>query len=96
MVIKDGHLEIEAFYPMNLLQKLSIMKEDIEDWKELIDSIMIDWDYDGKVLKPDVVDIPEKNEIVKGTYKLPDKTGEIRIKITDLLSESLEVDVERA
>ena len=96
VVIKDGHLEIETFYPMNLLQKLSIMKEDIEDWKELVDSIMIDWDYDGEVLKPDVVDIPEKNEIVKGTYKLPDKTGEIRIKITDLLSESLEVDVERA
>ena len=40
--------------------------------------------------------LPEKKEMVKGTYKLPDKTGEIRIKITDLLSESLEVDVERA
>ena len=72
------------------------MKEDVEDWKELVDSIMIDWDYDGKVLKPDVIDLPEKNEMVKGIYKLPDKTGDIRIKITDLLSESLEIDVEHA
>ena len=95
-IVKGGNLEIEAFYPMNLLQKLSIMKEDIGDWKELVDSIMIDWDYDGEVLMPDVIDIPEKNELVKGTYKLPDKAGEIRIKITDLLSESLEVNVEIA
>ena len=42
VIIKNGHLGIEAFYPMNLLQKLSIMKEDIDDWKELVDSIMID------------------------------------------------------
>ena len=69
------------------------MKEDIDDWKELVDSIMIDWDYDGEVLNPDLIDIPEKNDLVKGIYKLPDNTGEIRIKITDLLSESFEDDV---
>ncbi len=94
VVIKNGNLEIESFYPMNLLQKLSIMKEDIKDWKELVDSIMIDWNYDGEVLKPKVIDIPDKNELVKGAYKLPEEVGQIRIKITDLLSESLEVDVE--
>lgn len=88
--IKKGELVIEKFYPMNLLQKLSLQKESVEDWKELVESVLIDWNYDGAVLQPTVVDIPSKNEMVKGTYKVPDDAGTIRVKITDLLSESWE------
>jgi adenine-specific DNA-methyltransferase len=93
IILKSGDLIVNAFYPMNLLQKLSIVKEDVKDWKELVDSIMIDWNYDGSVLKPDVVDVPSKNAFVKGLYEMPIDTGKIRIKITDLLSESLEMDI---
>ena len=75
---------------MNLLQKLSLQKEAVEDWKELAESVLIDWNYDGAVLQPSVVDIPGKNELVKGTYKVPQDAGTIRVKITDLLSESWE------
>lgn len=88
--IKKGELVIEKFYPMNLLQKLSLQKEAVEDWKELAESVLIDWNYDGAVLQPAVVDIPGKNEMVKGVYKVPDDAGTIRVKITDLLSESWE------
>ena len=88
--IKDGELVIEKFYPMNLLQKLSLQKEAAEDWKELAESVLIDWNYDGAVLQPAVVDIPGKNEMVKGAYKVPADAGTIRVKITDLLSESWE------
>jgi len=88
--IKKGELVIEKFYPMNLLQKLSLQKEAVEDWKELAESVLIDWNYDGAVLQPAVVDIPGKNEMVKGAYKVPDDAGTIRVKITDLLSESWE------
>ena len=88
--IKNGDLIIEKFYPMNLLQKLSLQKESVEDWKELVESVLIDWNYDGAVLQPAVVDIPGKNEMVKGAYKVPDDAGTIRVKITDLLSESWE------
>ncbi|WP_272456026.1 DNA methyltransferase [Pseudomonas aeruginosa] len=88
--IKRGELVIEKFYPMNLLQKLSLQKEAVEDWKELAESVLIDWNYDGAVLQPAVVDIPGKNEMVKGAYKVPDDAGTIRVKITDLLSESWE------
>ena len=88
--IKKGELVIEKFYPMNLLQKLSLQKESVEDWKELAESVLIDWNYDGAVLQPEVVDIPGKNEMVKGAYKVPDDAGTIRVKITDLLSESWE------
>ncbi|MBP5953415.1 site-specific DNA-methyltransferase [Pseudomonas sp. P42] len=88
--IKSGELVIERFYPMNLLQKLSLQKEAVEDWRELVESVLIDWNYDGAVLQPSTVDIPGKKELVKGGYKVPEDAGTIRVKITDLLSESWE------
>lgn len=90
VVIKDGELVVERFYPMNLLQKLSMQKETVEDWHELVESILIDWNYDGAVLQPAVVDIPGKTDLVAGRYKVPADAGTIRVKITDLLSESWE------
>jgi len=93
VVVKNGQLLIEAFYPMNLLQKLSLQKENVSDWREMVESIMVDWNYDGAVLQPAVVDIPEGNDLVKGKYPVPKDVGTIRVKITDLLSESLEVEV---
>ena len=88
--VRGGKLEIEAFYPMNLLQKLSMQKETVTDWRELVESVMVDWNYDGAVLTPALVDIPERNELVKGVYSVPADAGGIRVKITDLLSESWE------
>ena len=94
IVRRDGHLIIEQFYPMNLLQKLSVMKENVEEWKELVESVKIDFNYDGAVLSPSLTDLPEDDEFVKGVYSIPANAGTIRVKITDLLSESLEVTVE--
>ncbi|NCO20434.1 MAG: site-specific DNA-methyltransferase, partial [Rhodobacterales bacterium] len=91
VVVKDSELVVERFYPMNLLQKLSMQKEAVDDWRELTESILIDWNYDGAVLQPAVVDIPEKkSDLVIGRYKVPADAGTIRVKITDLLSESWE------
>jgi site-specific DNA-methyltransferase (adenine-specific)/adenine-specific DNA-methyltransferase len=90
IAIKKSNLIIERFYPMNLLQKLSLQKETVEDWRELVESILIDWNYDGAVFQPAVVDIPGKNELVQGRYVVPSDAGTIRVKITDLLSESWE------
>lgn len=94
VTVENGKLIIENFYPMNLLQKLSIMKENIEDWKELVESVMIDWNYDGAVLEPSIIDIPEKTKLVTGVYEIPEDAGTIRVKITDLLSESFEVSID--
>lgn len=90
VVIDSGELIIQRFYPMNLLQKLSMQKETVEDWRELVETVMIDWNYDGAVLQPTELDNPGKNELVKGRYKVPADAGTIRVKITDLLSESWE------
>ena len=79
---------------MNLLQKLSLQKENVDEWRQLVDSIMVDYNYDGSTLNPQIIDIPEKNDLVKGRYNIPKNHGRIKLKITDLLSESLEVEVE--
>ena len=55
--------------------------------------IMIDWNYDGVVMQPAVTDVPGKDELVSGVYDIPEDCGTIKVKITDLLSESLEVEV---
>lgn len=93
IVREGGKLVIRAFYPMNLMQKLSLQKEYVEDWRQLVDSIMIDWNYDGVVMQPAVTDVPGKDELVIGVYDIPEDCGTIKVKITDLLSESLEVEV---
>lgn len=94
-IVREGDkLVIRSFYPMNLLQKLSLQKEYVEDWRQLVESIMIDWNYDGVVMQPSVTDVPSKKELVKGIYDIPKDAGTIKVKITDLLSESLEMEVE--
>jgi len=93
IIRQNGSLIIENFYPLNLLQKLSIMKENVEEWKQLVQSVKIDWNYDGGVLNPSLIDLPEKNDFVQGKYEIPKDAGTIRVKITDLLSESTEVSI---
>lgn len=93
IVIEGDKVIIREFYPMNLLQKLSLMKENVEDWRELVDSIMIDFNYDGAVFEPQKVDVPDGNSLVEGVYSIPANAGTIRVKITDLLSETLEQSV---
>ena len=93
IIREGGKLIIRAFYPMNLMQKLSLQKERVDDWRQLVDSVMIDWNYDGVVMQPSVTDVPGKGDMVKGIYDIPEDAGTIKVKITDLLSESLEVEV---
>lgn len=94
VAIEDGKLVIKNFYPLNLMQKLSMQRENVDEWRQLVESIMVDFNYDGAVLSPTVIDVPDKNELVKGVYTIPENAGKIKVKITDLLSESLELELE--
>jgi len=87
-------LSIKQFYPMNLMQKLSLEKTTVSNWKELVDSIKIDFNYDQVEMQPTVIDVPEKNEFVKGEYEIPKDAGRIKVRITDLISESYETELE--
>ena len=91
IVCDNNRLIIKSFYPANLMKK--IQKNAIESWHQLVDSIMIDWNYNGEVLQPSCIDISSKKKIVKGVYDIPKNSGTIRVKITDLLSESIEIEV---
>lgn len=93
VIRENNHVVIKEFYPMNLLQKLSMQKEFVDDWRQLVESIYIDWNYDGETMRPTVCDIPGKDELVSGVYIIPSSATRIKIKITDLLSESLELEV---
>lgn len=94
IAVENGELVIRQFYPRNLLQKLSMLDENVEDWRQLVETVAIDWNYNGEVLQPAVYDNPGKNELVQGRYKVQGDHGLIRVKITDLLSESLETTLE--
>jgi site-specific DNA-methyltransferase (adenine-specific)/adenine-specific DNA-methyltransferase len=91
LAIETGDLVIKNFYPMNLLQKLSMEK--VDDWRQLVETVKIDWNYDGAVLSPMLIDNPDEGELVKGRYSIPKDAGTIRVKITDLLSESWEASI---
>lgn len=93
VVREGGKLVIRQFYPLNLMQKLSMQKETVDDWRQLVESVIIDWNYDGVVMEPTVTDVPGRDELVTGIYDIPDGAGTIKVKITDLLAESLEVEV---
>jgi site-specific DNA-methyltransferase (adenine-specific)/adenine-specific DNA-methyltransferase len=84
-------VEIRQFYSPMLLQKLQLEDdpEEIDDWRQLVEAVLIDPNYDGKVLKPAVQDIPGKKDMVSGVYELS-LTGpgqKIAVKIVDVLSE---------
>lgn len=84
-VVREGcKLVIRQFYPLNLMQKLSLQKEVVTDWRELVDSIMIDFNFDGVVMQPSVMDVPDKKEMVAGVYDIPEDAGTIKVKITDV------------
>lgn len=90
-IVREGNkLIIRNFFPMNLLQKLSMQKESVEDWRQLVESVMIDFNYDGTVMQPTITDIPDKKGLVQGIYDIPEDASGIKVKITDLLSESYE------
>lgn len=94
IVIEGNELVIKNFYPLNLMQKLSLDKETVDEWRQLVESVMIDFNYDGAVMQPNTIDLPDKDKMVVGRYKIPSDAGIIRVKITDVLSESLEVEVQ--
>lgn len=97
ITIEGNKLVVRAFYPMNLLQKLSLEKQNVDEWRQLVDSIKIDFNYDGVILTPSVIDIADENDdnLVVGSYDIPSDASTIRIKITDVLSESFEKTIER-
>jgi hypothetical protein len=58
----------------------------------MVDSVMIDPNYQGEVFNIALSDIPaKKSDLVAGSYELPAPEGEttVAVKITDMLGEEV-------
>ncbi len=95
---KKGRIlvEIEDFISPTILERLEqqagILKPTIDDWRAMVDCIMIDLAYNGQVFNITVSDVPEKkSDLVTGKYELPAPQGKfiVAVKIVDMLGEEL-------
>ena len=61
------------------------------DWRSMVDSVMIDSAYNGKVFNITLADVPErKNDLVDGKYVVEAKKGAtVAVMVTDMLGEEV-------
>jgi DNA modification methylase len=90
------HVVIEDFISPTILERLSqqsgIVHPRIDDWRSMVDCVMIDTAYDGKVFNVALSDVPEKkSDLVSGSYELPAPKGKtkVAVKIVDMLGEEV-------
>jgi len=89
-------IDIEDFISPTVIERLSqqsdLLAPEIDDWRWMVDSVMIDPAYTGEVLNVVLCDVPErKNDLVIGRYELPAPTSKttVAVKITDVLGEEV-------
>ena len=96
---KKLSVELKEFYSPILMRKLElengkVLKKEhqakVKDFKQIIDSVAIDVDYNGKLFNAEVMDLPTKKELIKAKYgwEYP-KKGKytVAVKIVDVLGE---------
>jgi len=89
-------VEIEDFISPTIIERLSqqsgILQPKIGDWRSMVDCVMIDTNYNGKVFNVSLSDVPEKKtDLVKGRYEIPAPKGKsnVAVKIVDMLGEEV-------
>jgi DNA modification methylase len=89
-------VEIEDFISPTILERLQqqagLVKPTIDDWRAMVDCVMVDPAYNGEVFNIALSDVPEKkSDLVKGTYDLPAPAGKttVAVKIVDMLGEEV-------
>lgn len=87
-------VEVKDVFSPTILQRLDmqegVFRTKIEDWRAVVDCIMIDTDYDGEVFNVKLSDIPaRKQDLVNGHYELPlaRKGATVAVKVIDMLGE---------
>lgn len=75
-----------------LQQQAGVVQPQIDDWRAMVDSVMIDAAYDGEVFNVGLSDVPErKQDLVEGRYSIEvnTKPARIAVRITDVLGEEI-------
>lgn len=95
---RDGEqvsIEIENFISPTIIERLKsqsgLLTPQIDDWRAMVDSVMIDTAYNGEVFNVTLADVPEKkNDLVQGKYVVKADLGvRIAVKVTDMLGEEV-------
>lgn len=96
---KDNvEVAIDDFISPTILERLRQQNKDnplfqpqVSDWRSMVDSVMIDADYDGEIFNITLADVPErKNDLVEGKYTVEAKKGAtLAVKLTDMLGEEV-------
>jgi hypothetical protein len=95
---KDGKVivKVEDFISPSIVERLQeqagLLKPKIDDWRAMVDCILIDPDFDGRVFRIGVSDVPErKADLVEGRYEIPAaKVGKVvAVKLIDMLGEEV-------
>ncbi|MCX5715036.1 MAG: site-specific DNA-methyltransferase [Candidatus Omnitrophica bacterium] len=96
---KDGKvfIEIKDFISPTIVERLkadeNIFSVKIKDFRSMIDTVLIDTNYDGKTFNICYSDIPEKKtDLVRASYELPapdKKSFTVVVKIIDMLGEEV-------
>jgi len=89
-------IEIKDFISPSIIERLNtnetMFKVKITDFRSMIDVVLIDANYDGKVFNIVHSDVPEKkNDFVAGNYELdiPKDKVKVAVKIIDMLGEEM-------
>jgi len=94
----NGKLIVEVLdvYSPSIVKRLNmeqgLFRAQIDDWRAVVDCIMVDTNYDGKVFNISLTDIPAKKaDLVTGKYELPAPAPDsiVAVKIIDMLGEEL-------
>ncbi len=98
-VIRKGEsvvVEIVDFVSPSIVERLhaqdGVLQPKIDDWRAMVDCVMIDADYDGRVFRIALSDVPErKTDLVAGRYELAaEKVGHtVAVKVVDMLGEEV-------
>lgn len=89
-------VEVVDFISPSIVQRLQqqdgVLAPRIDDWRAMVDCVMIDPAFDGKVFNVAFTDVPErKTDLVAGRYELPAPKGKttVAVKIIDMLGEEV-------
>ena len=93
---KTAIIEIKEFISPSIIERLnepeSLVKVTIPDFRSMIDVVLIDSNYNGKVFNITCSDVPEKKkDLVVGNYEIiiPSDKTVIAVKIIDMLGEEI-------
>ncbi len=89
-------IDIQDFISPTIIERLQteggLLKPRIDDWRAMVDCVLVDPDYDGQVFRIALSDVPErKTDLVAGHYELMAGAGPriVAVKIIDMLGEEV-------